>query len=364
MSMPVLAPAVSLIPAMRYRDLDAAVAWLCQIFDFGKDQVVTADDGRIVFAQLVFGSSLIMLGPVSDSEIDRFMRQPDEIGGAETQSCYLVIQDIEAHRERAVAAGAEVVVELKEFDHGGMGYSCRDPEGHIWNFGTYSPASRVMQRPTSSSLRRLMLSSVMAILGVAIAGGVLIYEANRSGRLEEARTTLGPDVLNAPVNTARPPQPVPPSSAAGYTGIAAKYAFVTAQQQLKQKRRLAIAHASLRQTRAEMGRLRQAEREATFTRQQVEEKLLTERRARLTSEAIARGAEKQLATERIAKEKAEHALLKQRDELQPAEVVIPPIPKPAVAAKSKTTSSQGKPARRAAAKASQQAADPMPGFIP
>jgi hypothetical protein len=103
---------------------------------------------------------------------------------------------------------------------------------------------------------------------------------------------------------------------------------------------------------------------ATFTRQQVEEKLLTERRARLTSEAIARGAEKQLATERMAKEKAEHALLKQRDELQPAEVVIPPIPKPAVAAKSRTTAPQGKPARRAAAKASQQAADPMPGFIP
>ncbi|HZF33304.1 MAG TPA: glyoxalase, partial [Candidatus Angelobacter sp.] len=24
-------------------------------------------------------------------------------------------------------------------DYGGRGYSCRDPEGHLWNFGTYDP---------------------------------------------------------------------------------------------------------------------------------------------------------------------------------------------------------------------------------
>ena len=24
-------------------------------------------------------------------------------------------------------------------DYGGRGYSCLDPEGHLWNFGTYDP---------------------------------------------------------------------------------------------------------------------------------------------------------------------------------------------------------------------------------
>ena len=28
---------------------------------------------------------------------------------------------------------------LKTEGYGGRGYSCRDPEGHIWNFGTYDP---------------------------------------------------------------------------------------------------------------------------------------------------------------------------------------------------------------------------------
>jgi hypothetical protein len=36
-------------------------------------------------------------------------------------------------------AGADVVLELKSDGLGRRGYSCRDPEGHIWNFGTYNP---------------------------------------------------------------------------------------------------------------------------------------------------------------------------------------------------------------------------------
>ncbi len=36
-------------------------------------------------------------------------------------------------------AGAEVVVDIADQDHGGRMYSCRDPEGHLWNFGTYDP---------------------------------------------------------------------------------------------------------------------------------------------------------------------------------------------------------------------------------
>ena len=43
---------------------------------------------------------MLLLGPVADSGIDAFMKQPDEVGGAETQSCYLVVDDIAAHRAR------------------------------------------------------------------------------------------------------------------------------------------------------------------------------------------------------------------------------------------------------------------------
>lgn len=40
---------------------------------------------------------------------------------------------------RAVAGGAEIVIALKDEDHGGRAFFCRDPEGHLWNVGTYDP---------------------------------------------------------------------------------------------------------------------------------------------------------------------------------------------------------------------------------
>ena len=40
---------------------------------------------------------------------------------------------------RAVAAGAEIVMDIVDQDYGGRGYSCRDPQGQVWNFGTHDP---------------------------------------------------------------------------------------------------------------------------------------------------------------------------------------------------------------------------------
>ena len=39
----------------------------------------------------------------------------------------------------AIAWLAEIVMEIEDAGHGGRGYSCRDPEGHLWNFGSYDP---------------------------------------------------------------------------------------------------------------------------------------------------------------------------------------------------------------------------------
>ena len=91
------------------------------------------------YAELSFGETIIMLGAVSGFEIDKLMRQPDEIGGAETQSCYYFVRDVEAHYARACAEGAEIVLALKTQVDGQKGYTCRDPEGHLWTFGTYDP---------------------------------------------------------------------------------------------------------------------------------------------------------------------------------------------------------------------------------
>jgi uncharacterized glyoxalase superfamily protein PhnB len=82
-----------------------------------------------------------MLGSVAgqESEWGRLIKQPDEVGGAETQSSYIVVADADAMYERARAAGAEIVMEIKDQDYGSRDFGCRDPEGHLWYFGTYDP---------------------------------------------------------------------------------------------------------------------------------------------------------------------------------------------------------------------------------
>lgn len=49
------------------------------------------------------------------------------------------VQDADAHHAQAFAEGAEIVEPLEDKPYDGRGYSCRDPEGHVWNFGTYHP---------------------------------------------------------------------------------------------------------------------------------------------------------------------------------------------------------------------------------
>ncbi len=130
------ARAATVIPTLRYNDPAAAIDWLCEAFGFERHLVVPGEDGTIVHAQLVFGNGMVMLGPARASEFDDLQKPPSALGGAVSQSPYIIVDDADKHYARAVAAGAEIGIEIKDEDYGGRGYSCRDPEGHVWNFGT------------------------------------------------------------------------------------------------------------------------------------------------------------------------------------------------------------------------------------
>ena len=129
----------NVIPAMRYKDAGAAIEWLCEAFGFEKHLVVPGESGAIAHAQLVFGNGMIMLGSARDDEFGKFQKPPGDTGGVVSQSACIIVEDADKHYERAVAAGAEIVIEIKDYDFGGRGYTCRDPEGYLWTFGTYDP---------------------------------------------------------------------------------------------------------------------------------------------------------------------------------------------------------------------------------
>jgi uncharacterized glyoxalase superfamily protein PhnB len=131
----------TVIPCLRYRDAPAAIDWLCRTFGFEKHLVVPNADGSIAHAQLSFGNGMLMLGSVrkEETEFGRLMKQPDEVGGASTQSIYVVLNDADAVYAQAKAGGAKIAVDIRSEDYGGRGFSCYDLEGHLWSFGSYDP---------------------------------------------------------------------------------------------------------------------------------------------------------------------------------------------------------------------------------
>lgn len=126
----------NIFPAVRYRDADAALAWLQDAFGFVEKAVHRDDAGALAHAELRLGAGIVMFGQ---------HREGGWLGGHEpdslacTQSIYVVVEDPDAHHARASAAGAQVVRELIDEPYGSREYSARDPEGNLWSFGTYDP---------------------------------------------------------------------------------------------------------------------------------------------------------------------------------------------------------------------------------
>ena len=139
MPQPPVARNSTIIPCLRYRNAPAAIAWLSEAFGFEPQLVVPNPDGTIAHAQLHLGGGMIMLGSIHNNEFGRLMKQPDEIGGAATQTCYVQVSDADSVYARAKAAGAQIVIAIKDEDYGGRGFTCRDLENHIWSVGTYNP---------------------------------------------------------------------------------------------------------------------------------------------------------------------------------------------------------------------------------
>jgi uncharacterized glyoxalase superfamily protein PhnB len=293
---------ITAVPALRYRDLPAAISWLCQVLGFDERLVVHNDDGTVRYAELTLGNSMVMLGPVRGSAFDELMVQPDEVGGAETQVCCFFVPDADAYCARAKAAGAEIVLELSDKFQRGRGFSCRDPEGHLWSFGTYDPwrhrsiARRDVRRP-SLPAAVLAALSVAVVASLAAAGGA--YSAK-----EHTLNTLG-IAVPAGTSVAGPAMPaadlLPPERVApAVTKSSAHEADEKLAHALQRATAGEQAAADLRRELTELGSAREAaershrEGLAELARQKSErqaaERALEEARGELTREQSARQA--------------------------------------------------------------------------
>ena len=184
-----IATGASVIPTVRYRDVPAAVAWLQQAFGFVPHRLVKDAKGVVLYAELTFGTGMVMVAPIQESPLGDLMVQPDEIGGVETQICYLFVDNAKAHYARAKAAGAEIVLDIEVEATGGRGYSCRDLEGHVWNFGTHNPWNTQTAASDHRGSRRTW-KVLAACLMLAVTGALYVHKPARDVASRLALTIL------------------------------------------------------------------------------------------------------------------------------------------------------------------------------
>lgn len=129
------------IPMISYEDVGAAVDWLGAAFGFRESgERYTDDEGHVTHAELELDGASVMLGwpgpeyrspahHAQDCEqAARWLSTPWVIDGVHVE-----VEDVDAHYERASAAGATILRELEEQPFGRL-YAAADPEGHRWMF--------------------------------------------------------------------------------------------------------------------------------------------------------------------------------------------------------------------------------------
>lgn len=116
--------------ALAYRDPRAALAWLETAFGFETFMLIEDAQGNVVHSEMRFGDGVLMVG----GEWAAPYRSPAALDGKVTQSIHVTVDAVDAHCERARAAGAEILSEPEDQFYGERIYRCRDPEGHIWSF--------------------------------------------------------------------------------------------------------------------------------------------------------------------------------------------------------------------------------------
>jgi uncharacterized glyoxalase superfamily protein PhnB len=128
--------------AIHYDDAAGAIDWLCRAFGFDVRLKVEGDGGRIEHSELVFGEAVVMVAQ-SGMRPNRPMfppgASPRSIGGANTQSLMVYVDNVDEHCARARAAGATVIDEPSVHDYGeeywsDRSYGVLDIEGHVWWF--------------------------------------------------------------------------------------------------------------------------------------------------------------------------------------------------------------------------------------
>jgi len=131
-----------IVPFIGYEDAAAAIEWLERAFGFVEDRSARYEkEGTITHAELSLGDATIYLSTPRNYTNPLRLRETSELARRTYDNPWVIdgnfveVDDVDAHYERARAAGATILREPEEPGIGQRIYSAEDLEGHRWMFG-------------------------------------------------------------------------------------------------------------------------------------------------------------------------------------------------------------------------------------
>ncbi len=119
-----------LSPVLYYEEAET-LEWLEDAFGLELRVSIPDAEGRVVHGELYLDDARIIVGqPVAA----RSWATPQR-AGVNTQSVFVLVDDVDRHFENAQAKGAEILLPPENM-HGDRRYLAADPEGHHWWFLT------------------------------------------------------------------------------------------------------------------------------------------------------------------------------------------------------------------------------------
>ncbi|HIF95221.1 MAG TPA: VOC family protein [Myxococcales bacterium] len=118
-----------IIPQIPYQDVLAAIDFLEHAFSFVERRDFRIEYPGGIHAEMQIGDGVIMLG--GSGGHGAF---PPTSEGNPSTLLMVYVKDVDAHHDRARAAGATIVAELADKFFGDRVYEALDREGHRWSF--------------------------------------------------------------------------------------------------------------------------------------------------------------------------------------------------------------------------------------
>jgi PhnB protein len=125
-------PALS--PHLTVADAAAAIDFYGKAFDAAEVMRLPRPDGKLVHASVRINGFLVMLNDDFPEMSDGRSMTPPSLGGTPV-TIHLTVPDVDAAFQRALDAGATVVVPLDDQFWGDRYGMVEDPFGHHWSLG-------------------------------------------------------------------------------------------------------------------------------------------------------------------------------------------------------------------------------------